>query len=163
MARADQITAAVITVSTRCARGDVPDTSGQRLVHLLADWGYPNATQAVITDGAAPVAAAIREAVDAGARLVVTSGGTGISPTDRTPEGTEQVLETHLPGIPEAIRAAGAAQVPHAALSRGLAGTRGQAFILNLPGSPSAATDGMAVAGPLLEHILDQLTGGNHD
>ncbi len=153
----------VITVSTRGSRGELPDRSGPRLVELLAAAGYPGAQLVLVPDGVAPVRAALTSALAGGARIVLTTGGTGVGPNDRTPEATEPLLQTRLPGIAEAIRRDGAAKAPHAVLTRGLAGTRGDAFILNLPGSPAAVTDAMATVAPLLGHILDQLRGGNHD
>lgn len=163
MAGAHQIRPVVITVSTRCASGERVDRSGPRLVELLAQYGHPNAALVVVPDGVEPVRGALRAALERGSRLVVTTGGTGITPLDRTPEATRPLLETELPGIPEAIRRESAATAPHAVLTRGLAGTHGDAFLLNLPGSPGAVEDAMATVGPLLAHILDQLAGGAHD
>lgn len=120
----------------------------------------------LIPDGAAEVEAAIRAALDAGARLVVTSGGTGITPQDLTPEGTVSVITTALPGIAEEIRRRGAAAVPTAILSRGVAGmaptSAGGALIVNLPGSPGGVRDGIDVVLAVARHAIDQYSGGDH-
>lgn len=157
-----QTGATVITVSNRASRGTAPDVSGPVAAEALSALGYA-VSQVVIPDGASNVSSAITDAVAAGARIVITTGGTGVTPLDLTPEGTAAVLERELPGIAEAIRAEGAKKVSSAVLSRGLAGTIGTSFICNLPGSPGGVRDGMAVLTPLVDHILDQLVGGNHD
>ncbi len=152
----------VITVSDRCAAGEAEDASGPVLVEALARVVEPVHT-ALTPDGADSVRQAIADAISAGSRVVVTTGGTGIGPRDKTPEGTAEHLATLLPGIPEALRAADAT-VPGAALSRGLAGlTADGALIINLPGSRGAATTAAAVLPRIIEHALDQLAGGGHE
>ncbi len=155
--------ALVVTVSDRCARGEAVDRSGPRAVELLSEAGYPTAPARVVPDGDESVAAALREAVRAGVRVVVTTGGTGVGPRDRTPEGTRAVLDRELPGLAEALRREGASHVATAVLSRGLAGVTAEGVVVvNLPGSTAAVEQGLAVLLPVLGHLLDQLTGGDH-
>jgi molybdenum cofactor synthesis domain-containing protein len=154
--------ATVIAASNRAAAGVYEDTTGPLIVNALADEGFDVTGPVVVPDGD-PVARAIREAVDAGARAVITTGGTGLTPTDRTPEATRSLLDREVPGIAEAIRAHGIAQgVPTAALSRGLAGVVGQALVVNLPGSRGGVKDGLAVVVPVLRHAVEQIVGSDH-
>ncbi|HEY0534667.1 MAG TPA: molybdenum cofactor synthesis domain-containing protein [Actinoplanes sp.] len=156
------IRARVIVASNRAAAGVYPDTSGPRLVDGLKNLGCAVEDDPVVVRDGEPVAEALRAAVADGVDVVVTSGGTGVTPTDRTPEATRGVLDFEIPGIAEAIRAYSRDRVPAAALSRGLAGVAGRTLIVNLPGSTGGAKDGLAVLGPLLRHTVEQIHGGDH-
>ena len=154
--------ALVVTASNRAAAGVYADKGGPLLAEGLTAMGFEAEGPQVVPDGD-PVEAALRSAV-ASARyaVILTTGGTGLSPTDRTPEATRRVLDYEVPGIPEAIRAAGRSKVPTAALSRGLAGVAGTTLIVNLPGSSGGVRDGLAVLTDLLPHAVDQIRGGDH-
>ena len=157
-----QLRAAVVVASNRAAAGVYVDTTGPMIVEALRADGWDVDDAAVVPDGD-PVAAAITAAIDAGARAVLTTGGTGLTPTDSTPEVTRPLLDREVPGIAEAVRAYGVAHgVPTAALSRGLAGISGDALVINLPGSTGGVRDGLAVVLPLLRHGVDQILGSDH-
>jgi molybdenum cofactor synthesis domain-containing protein len=154
--------ATVIAASNRAAAGVYEDTTGPLIVSALQELGFEVDGPVVVPDGD-PVGQAIRAAVDGGARAVLTTGGTGLTPTDLTPEVTRPLLDREVPGVAEAIRAHGVANgVPTAALSRGLAGVAGQAFVVNLPGSRGGVKDGLAVVVPLLRHAVEQIVGSDH-
>ena len=156
------IKALAITVSNRAAAGVYADRSGPVLVDLLRSAGCEVDGPQVVADGD-PVEAALRDALRAGYDVVVTTGGTGLTPTDLTPEMTRKVLDREVPGIADAIRQEGAAAgVPASVLSRGLAGLAGQTLIVNLPGSTGGVKDGMAVLSRVLVHAVDQARGGDH-
>ena len=156
------IRALAITVSNRAAAGVYDDRSGPVLADLLRSAGCEVDGPRVVADGD-PVEAALRDAVGAGYDVVVTTGGTGLTPTDLTPEMTRKVLDREVPGIADAIRQEGAAAgVPASVLSRGLAGLAGQTLIVNLPGSAGGVRDGMAVLSRVLSHAVDQARGGDH-
>ena len=154
--------AVVITVSDRSAAGEREDASGPFAAEALRAAGFACGEVVVIPDGADSVAGALRAAVAGGAQLVVTTGGTGVGPRDRTPEGTAAVLDRELPGIAEELRRRGAAEKPAGMLSRGIAGIAGPALVVNLPGSPAAVASGMPVVLSVAGHVIDQLGGGDH-
>lgn len=156
--------AMVLTASNRAAAGVYEDRSGKALAEGLERLGFDVEGPHVRPDDAAELEAVLRAAVDASFDVVLTTGGTGLSPTDVTPEATRAMLEREAPGIAEAVRRYGADNgVPTAVLSRGLAGTAGRTLIVNLPGSTGGVKDGLAVLGPLLPHVVNQLRGGDHE
>lgn len=161
----------VLTISDRSASGEREDTSGPLAAELLAEFGVEAGVH-VVPDGEAPVREGIKAAVAGGARVVLTTGGTGVGPRDRTPEGTAPLLVLPLPGLAQAIREHGAGgdhPVREAVLSRGLAGVAADAtgrpavVVVNAPGSPGGVRDAVAVLGPLVRHLVDQLDGGDHE
>jgi molybdenum cofactor synthesis domain-containing protein len=157
------IRALAVTVSNRASAGVYEDRSGPVLVELLRAAGCTTVDGPVVVADGEPVEAVLRSAIGEGYDVVVTTGGTGLTPGDLTPEMTRRVLEREIPGIAEALRSAGAAAgVPSAILSRGLAGTAGRTLIVNLPGSTGGVRDGVAVLAPVLGHAISQINGGDH-
>jgi molybdenum cofactor synthesis domain-containing protein len=153
--------ALVVTVSNRAAAGVYADRGGPILHAGLAELGFEVDGPQVIPDGDA-VVEALTAAVAAGYDVVLTTGGTGLTPLDLTPEMTARVIERPVPGIAEAIRLNSFTRVPASVLSRGLAGMAGRTLIVNLPGSPGGCQDGLAVLNPVLRHAVDQINGGDH-
>lgn len=154
--------AGIVTASNRASAGVYADTSGSVLADGLAAIGYDVIDAIVVPDDVTAIRTAISGLIARGARLVVTTGGTGVSPTDTTPEATAPLLDKLLPGIPEALRAAARDRVPTADLSRGLAGVSGQSLVVNLPGSPGAVRDALPILDRLAGHVLDQIDGVDH-
>lgn len=153
---------AVVVASNRAAAGVYEDTTGPMLVAFLTRLGFETGAPAVVSDGE-PVGDAIRAAVDAGARVVLTTGGTGLTPTDRTPEVTRPLLDAEIPGLAEAIRAYGVSKgVPTAVLSRGVAGRVGSCLVVNLPGSRGGVADALDVLESVLRHAVEQVVGSDH-
>jgi molybdenum cofactor synthesis domain-containing protein len=157
-----RLRAEVVVASNRAAAGVYEDTTGPLIIDFLLELGFVVDAPVVVPDGE-PVGAAIAAAAEGGARVVLTTGGTGLTPTDRTPEVTRALLDFEVPGIAEAIRAYGVANgVPSAVLSRGLAGVVGSCLVVNLPGSRGGVKDGLAVLRPVLVHAVEQVAGGDH-
>jgi cyclic pyranopterin monophosphate synthase len=155
--------AVVVTCSNRSATGERADTSGPALVERLRGAGFEVAPEPiVIPDDEALIAATLAELADAGHRLILTTGGTGLTPTDVTPDATRRVIDRELPGLVELMRAAGRQSTPMAALSQAAVGARGRTLIANLPGSVRGATESLDALQPVLRHALDQLAGGDH-
>lgn len=154
--------AAVITCSNRSAAGDREDESGELLAGLLAGQGHLVLFRRVVPDEIEAIRDAVRTAVEDGARLVLTTGGTGITPTDVTPEAVQPILDKQVPGIAEMLRLASRDRVPTSVLSRGVSGVLGRALVVTLPGSPGGVRDAMALLAPLVQHAIDQIGGGDH-
>lgn len=153
--------ARVIVASTRASAGVYEDRCGPLITGWLADRGFAAADAVVVADGD-PVGRALREALDAGVDLIITSGGTGISPSDDTPAQTAALLDYEVPGLADAIRRSGLPKVPTAVLSRGLCGVAGRTLVVNLPGSTGGVRDGLGVLADVVDHALDQLAGRDH-
>lgn len=154
--------ARVIIASTRAAAGVYEDRTGPVIVDWLTGRGFDVGAPVVVADGA-EVSEALSAAVQARAHVVITSGGTGISPTDRTADATADLVDYQIPGLADAIRRSGLPHVPTSVLSRGVCGVRDGVLIINLPGSTGGVKDGLGVLADVLEHALDQLAGGDHE
>ena len=153
--------ARVVIASTRAATGVYDDRCGPIIADWLSDRGFSVADPAVVTDGEA-VREALLVALGEGVDVIITSGGTGISPTDATPEATLAVIDHQIPGLADAIRRAGLPAVPTSVLSRGICGVAGRTLVVNLPGSTGGVRDGLTVLADVLDHAVDQLAGGDH-
>lgn len=154
-------TARVVIASTRAAAGVYEDRTGPLIVAWFAERGFDVPAPVVVTDGE-PVGAELRRAIADDVDVVLTSGGTGISPTDATPQATLEVLDYQIPGLADAIRRSGLPHVPTSVLSRGVCGVAGRTLIVNLPGSSGGVKDGLGVLAGVLDHALDQLGGKEH-
>jgi molybdenum cofactor synthesis domain-containing protein len=153
------IRAGVITVSTRGASGERADESGPAMKDAMTAAGHAVISAQLVPDDVAKVANAILDAVRAGANVVLTSGGTGLSPNDVTPEATRRVIDREVPGIAEALRARSLAKTPHGMLSRAVAGAVGTTLVVNLPGSPRAVRESLETLLPVLPHAVELLAG----
>ncbi|QHD84958.1 MogA/MoaB family molybdenum cofactor biosynthesis protein [Gordonia sp. JH63] len=153
--------ARVVVASNRASSGVYEDRSGPIIEAWLVEQGFTVDECDVVADGP-PVGEALRAAIYAEVDLVITTGGTGLTPTDRTPEQTRPLLDVEIPGLADAIRSAGLPTVPTAVLSRGLAGIAGTTLVVNLPGSTGGVRDGLGVLAGVVHHALDQIRGGDH-
>lgn len=157
-----RIRAAVVTVSDRSAAGERADEGGPLAVEALREAGFACGEATIVPDGAESVADALRAAIASGARVVVTTGGTGVGARDLTPEGTREIIDREVPGISEELRRRGALSLPAGMLSRGLSGIASRALVVNLPGSPNAVRDGMPVIVSVAAHVVSQIDGEDH-
>ena len=153
------IRAAVITASTKGAMGERPDESGPAMAEMLRANNIEVVSTSLVPDDVDRIVAAIRAGIAAGANVVLTTGGTGLSPNDVTPEATRRVIEREVPGIAEALRARSLEKTPHGMLSRGIAGSVGSVLVVNLPGSPKAVRESLEVLLPVLPHAVELLAG----
>ena len=156
--------AGVLTLSDKASRGERIDESGKVAVEMLEGEGFTILRQEIVPDEREKIVDTLREWVDkAGLSLIVTSGGTGLSPTDVTPQAMEEVIEFEVPGFAEAMRAESLKKTPHAMISRAMAGVRGTCLIINLPGSPRGVRENLSVILPALKHALSKLGGDTSD
>ncbi len=155
--------AAVLVISDSAFAGGRQDRSGREILRLLSRWSVEVACYEVLPDDEERISARLAELVDReGVRVVLTTGGTGLGPRDRTPEATRRILHREVPGMAEAMRSHGRERTPFAMLSRGVVGVRGNSLILNLPGSPQGAVESLEAVLPALFHALSMLEGGGH-
>jgi molybdenum cofactor synthesis domain-containing protein len=153
--------ARVVIASTRASAGIFEDRCGPVIVEWLAAQRFSSVQVVLVADGD-PVGQSLREALAAGVDIIITSGGTGISPSDDTPAQTQAVLDYEVPGLADAIRRSGLPRIPTSVLSRGVCGVAGRTLVINLPGSPGGVRDGLGVLADVLDHALDQLAGKDH-
>lgn len=153
---------AVITCSNRSAAGERPDESGELLAALAESDGYEVTSRCIVPDEIEAIRSAVSTAVQSGVSVILTTGGTGIAPTDVTPEAVRPLLDREVPGIAEVLRLAARDRIPTSVLSRGVAGTIGSAVVITLPGSPGGVRDGWSLLSPILPHAAAQLAGHDH-